>query len=91
MQFIKLEAQSAYDDALNSVGCKQRILVCGAEEEKEYVEENLESALEGPQLIIDASEKIDGEKWLHDKKIALEYLCNNLQEIIDRLRPMISV
>lgn len=72
MEFLKLEPQTAFKDAIDSLQGTNRIVVCGSKEDKQYIEEGLEDSDQSVDEIISGSEKIDIQAWFHERRKELE-------------------
>lgn len=76
MKFINLDANSAYDKAIKSCTKDTKIIVCGTEEDRSYIEEalldNPLSSQNSSKEIIKASAKINAKKWLTEQLEALK-------------------
>lgn len=72
MKFIKLQADSAYELAVQSLASAEKIVVCGSEEDKSYIEESMEASEQSASEIIAAAESIDIQEWFSNKRKALE-------------------
>jgi hypothetical protein len=76
MKFINLDANSAYDKAIKSCTKDTKLIVCGTEEDRGYIEEALQesqqSSNKSSKDIIKASTKINAKKWLTEQLEALK-------------------
>lgn len=68
MKFITLNSASAFTDAVASISTTERIVVCGSEEDKDYITENLEHSNRSTDKIINKSSSIDVQAWFKSRK-----------------------
>lgn len=72
MKFINLDANSAYDKAIKSCTKDNKIIVCGTDEDRSYIEEALHNSQSSCKDMIKASAKINAKKWLTQQQKALQ-------------------
>lgn len=71
MEFLTSDAESALQKALYSVGKNTRIVICGAPEEQEMLQEQINYSKQSPTEIIKASSSIEAQAWLEKRKTEL--------------------
>lgn len=69
MQFIKLDPATAFDQAISRINSESKLIVCGSQEEQEYLEEAMDYSEQTPQEIIEASLQINVEQWFRERMI----------------------
>jgi hypothetical protein len=72
MKFINLDANSAYDKAIKSCTKDNKIIVCGTDEDRSYIEEALHNSQSSCKDMIKASSTINAKKWLTQQQKALQ-------------------
>jgi len=72
MEFIELDASSAFNEAIESLSESKKTVVCGSLEDKDYIEESIESSLQPVDEIIENSQKIDIQAWFDSRRKELE-------------------
>ncbi|NRB39776.1 MAG: DUF4253 domain-containing protein [Pseudomonadales bacterium] len=71
MKFIALEPNTAFKDAIASVAEPTRIVVCGSEEDRHYIEEAMAASKQSVDEILAGAENIDIQAWFSTRKKAL--------------------
>jgi len=72
MKFIELSSQTAFQDAIESIGSTNHIVVCGSEEDKQYIEDGMKDSTQTVDQIITDSKQIDIHAWFSERKDKLE-------------------
>jgi hypothetical protein len=67
MEFIKLDAATAFKKAINALDGNPKLIVCGSKDNIEYIKEAMSFSELNPQDIIDASLKINVETWFRER------------------------
>lgn len=67
MEFIKLDPATAFDLAIKASETNQKLIVCGSEENIEYMKEAMSFSELNPEDIIEASLKINVETWFRER------------------------
>lgn len=67
MEFIKLDPATAFEKAIAASNSNPKLIVCGSEENIEYLKEALEYSEQNPQDIIHKSLTINVESWFREK------------------------
>jgi hypothetical protein len=67
MEFIKLDPVTAFDLAIKASETNQKLIVCGSEENIEYMKEAMSFSELNPEDIIEASLKINVETWFRER------------------------
>lgn len=67
MEFIKLDPVTAFELAIKASETNQKLIVCGSEENIEYMKEAMSFSELNPEDIIEASLKINVETWFRDR------------------------
>jgi hypothetical protein len=80
MEFEELKAEEALQRALDSVGTSSRVIVCGAPDEIEMLEELAEDGEESPQEILDAAGEIDAAEWFRNREAEIREDCADEEE-----------
>ncbi|NRB39547.1 MAG: DUF4253 domain-containing protein [Pseudomonadales bacterium] len=68
MKFITLEPNTAFKEAIESLKEPKRIVVCGSEEDKQYIEEAMQASTQHVDEILAGAENIDIQAWFQTRK-----------------------
>ncbi len=83
MNFTELNTQTAFQDAVNTIGEAERLVVCGSQEDKQYIDEAMESSERSAEDILAAATSIDVLHWFKQRQSELESEWgNSLEEIL---------
>lgn len=72
MIFSEVEGHASLTKAVQSIPSNSRFVVCGASEEKTYLDEQYESSEDSIESILAASKRIDVEAWFKARRAELE-------------------
>lgn len=72
MNFIELNTQTAFQDAVSSIDEDKRMVVCGSHEDKQYIDEAMASSSRRCEDILAASNNIDVAHWFQQRQLELE-------------------
>lgn len=79
MKFINVDGPASLSMALSSVNNNEKFIVCGAEEEREYLNEQIETASFKVAEIANKALSIDVEAWFEQRKVALLDECHDIR------------
>jgi len=68
MEFIQLNPNTAFDEAIKALNSNPKLVVCGANDEIDSLKEMLEFSEQNTDGIIQASKEINIQQWLQDRK-----------------------
>ena len=85
MDFVSLQAKTAFAEACDTVDSRERLIVCGLKSEVELLEESFEMDDRTPAEIIAEFEQVDAVSWFAERRKQFEngwemYLSENLGE-----------
>lgn len=72
MKFIDLQAGTAFIDAIESLAGDGRIVVCGSDEDRQYIEESIDASAQPVDDILAGAADIDIQAWFSERKKAFE-------------------
>lgn len=73
MEFIELNTDTAFNLAIESLSQPKRIVVCGSDEDKQYIEEMMEESDKNFDEMLAEAESIDIPTWLSERKKECEH------------------
>ncbi|WP_299973885.1 DUF4253 domain-containing protein [uncultured Pseudoteredinibacter sp.] len=80
MEFLSLNTQTAFAQAVESIHSDKRLIVCGSEEDKQYIDEAMELNDSSPDEIIASMQNVDVQAWLDARK---QELCEEDSAFLD--------
>ncbi|MCP3889560.1 MAG: DUF4253 domain-containing protein [Desulfobulbaceae bacterium] len=72
MEFIKLTSINALEKAVIASTVTPKLVICGATENREFLEESIESNGTPPNKIIETSQSINAEEWFIERRNEIE-------------------
>lgn len=68
MKFISLDASSAFEKAIKTTSKDNKVIVCGCDEDRAYIEEALLEATQTPKEIIRKVANLDIDHWFNERR-----------------------
>ena len=72
MKFVNLDPADAFTKAIKASSKDNKLVVCGTDEDRSYIEEHLLDSPQSPKDIIRSAAKVKVDLWLKEKRLELE-------------------
>lgn len=68
VEFIELEPSLAFSQAIESIGKPKKLVVCGSDDDRFYIEEGIQASNQKVEEIVERSLKLDAKAWFDNRK-----------------------
>lgn len=72
MKFVELVPTSAYRDAIEALSSREKLVVCGSLEDRQYIEDGLAQATEPTDVILARALSLDVGAWFAKRRVEIE-------------------